>query len=275
MPDERAYPQRPILAVSAAIVRDGKVLVVRRARKPALGVYTLPGGGVETGETLIEAATRDAPFPAIVKPNHLGSSIGVAKVDDVKELAEVLPQIFKLDPVVILEPYVANLVEYNIAVCGWTGSVRTSAIERPKRVEDLLDFKQKYMAGGGAKKTGAKQPGQSSQGMLSLTRDFNPALPPETERNIRAWAERAFRAVGGTGAPRIDFLSNSATGEFWLNEINPCPGSFGFYLWEASTPPILFTQLMTGLIEEAVARHRLTQLPNDPTPEEARLFKRP
>jgi len=59
MPDERAYPQRPILAVSAAIVRDGKVLVVRRARKPALGVYTLPGGGVETGETLIEAATRE------------------------------------------------------------------------------------------------------------------------------------------------------------------------------------------------------------------------
>ena len=59
MPDERAYPQRPILAVSAAIVRDGKVLVVRRARKPALGVYTLPGGGVETGETLIEAVTRE------------------------------------------------------------------------------------------------------------------------------------------------------------------------------------------------------------------------
>ena len=59
MPDPRTYPQRPVLAVSAAIIRDGKVLVVRRARKPALGVYTLPGGGVETGETLIEAVTRE------------------------------------------------------------------------------------------------------------------------------------------------------------------------------------------------------------------------
>ena len=59
MSDLRAYPQRPILAVSAAIFRDGKVLIVRRARKPALGVYTLPGGGVETGETLIEAVTRE------------------------------------------------------------------------------------------------------------------------------------------------------------------------------------------------------------------------
>ena len=59
MTDERTYPKRPYLAVSAAIIRDGKVLVVRRARKPALGVYTLPGGGVETGETLIEAVTRE------------------------------------------------------------------------------------------------------------------------------------------------------------------------------------------------------------------------
>jgi ADP-ribose pyrophosphatase YjhB (NUDIX family) len=60
MPDQRTYPQRPYLAVSAAIIRDGKVLVVRRARNPALGIYTLPGGGVETGETLIEAVTREA-----------------------------------------------------------------------------------------------------------------------------------------------------------------------------------------------------------------------
>ena len=57
--DERLYPQRPILAVSAAILRGGKVLVVRRARKPALGVYTMPGGVVEAGETLIEAVTRE------------------------------------------------------------------------------------------------------------------------------------------------------------------------------------------------------------------------
>ena len=59
MTDDRTYPQRPFLAVSAAIVRDGKVLVVRRARNPALNLYTLPGGVVETGETLIEALARE------------------------------------------------------------------------------------------------------------------------------------------------------------------------------------------------------------------------
>ncbi len=59
MADERTNPQRPFLAVSAAIFRNGKVLVVRRARKPALNLYTLPGGAVEAGETLVEAAIRE------------------------------------------------------------------------------------------------------------------------------------------------------------------------------------------------------------------------
>jgi 8-oxo-dGTP diphosphatase len=57
--DERIYPQRPYLAVSAAIFRSGKVLLVRRARKPALNLYTLPGGAVELGETLTDAVARE------------------------------------------------------------------------------------------------------------------------------------------------------------------------------------------------------------------------
>jgi ADP-ribose pyrophosphatase YjhB (NUDIX family) len=59
MPDARSYPERPYLAASAAIVRDGKVLVVRRARAPAHGLFTLPGGVVEIGETLTEAVARE------------------------------------------------------------------------------------------------------------------------------------------------------------------------------------------------------------------------
>jgi len=57
--DGRSYPTRPHLAVSAAIIRDGKVLIVRRARPPARGLFTLPGGGVEPGETLHEAIIRE------------------------------------------------------------------------------------------------------------------------------------------------------------------------------------------------------------------------
>jgi 8-oxo-dGTP diphosphatase len=57
--DARAYPDRPYLAVSAAVVRDGHVLVVRRARGSAEGLFTLPGGVVEAGETLIDAVMRE------------------------------------------------------------------------------------------------------------------------------------------------------------------------------------------------------------------------
>lgn len=54
-----AQPSHPQLAVSAAIFRDGRVLLVRRAKSPASGFYSLPGGRVEFGETLHTALHRE------------------------------------------------------------------------------------------------------------------------------------------------------------------------------------------------------------------------
>lgn len=59
MSDPRMYPDRPYLAVSAAIIRDGHVLVARRAKGASTGVWTMPGGVVEAGETLHEAVIRE------------------------------------------------------------------------------------------------------------------------------------------------------------------------------------------------------------------------
>src|SRR2546423_12903339 len=59
MTDPRMYPDRPYLAVSAAIIRDGYVLVARRAKGASTGLYTLPGGVVESGETLHQAVVRE------------------------------------------------------------------------------------------------------------------------------------------------------------------------------------------------------------------------
>jgi 8-oxo-dGTP diphosphatase len=64
--NDRLYPERPILAVSLAVFRQGRVLVARRAREPLKGLYSLPGGVVEIGETLREAALRE-----------LGEEVGV------------------------------------------------------------------------------------------------------------------------------------------------------------------------------------------------------
>jgi mutator protein MutT len=59
MTDPRMYPERPYLAVSAAIIRDGHVLIARRAKGASTGTYTLPGGVVEAGETLHQAVVRE------------------------------------------------------------------------------------------------------------------------------------------------------------------------------------------------------------------------
>ncbi len=56
----REYPDRPFLAVSVAILREGKLLLVRRGNPPAQGLWTLPGGVAEAGETLIETGAREA-----------------------------------------------------------------------------------------------------------------------------------------------------------------------------------------------------------------------
>jgi mutator protein MutT len=59
MSDPRVYPDRPFLAVSAAIIRDGRVLIARRAKGASTGLFTLPGGVVEAGETLHQAIIRE------------------------------------------------------------------------------------------------------------------------------------------------------------------------------------------------------------------------
>lgn len=242
-------------------------------------VIKRPEEGYLIPEDRLEALLAPLTYPCIIKPSHLGSSIGVAKVRDAHEAKACLPAVFEYDPIAIAEPFVENLVEYNVSVskCFDGKTIVTSAIERPKAKDELLDFKQKYLSGGGTKgaKGGTKTPGQSSEGMLSLTREINPPLPKETEADIRTWANRLFDALDGSGAPRIDFIGNAKTGQIWMNEVNPCPGSLGYFLWEAAPQPHLFTDYLTALIEEAFAENRRLALPRDPVPKDARLFKRP
>jgi 8-oxo-dGTP diphosphatase len=57
--DDRSYPTRPFLAVSVAVFREGRVLIAERRKPPLTGVFTLPGGMVEPGETLESAARRE------------------------------------------------------------------------------------------------------------------------------------------------------------------------------------------------------------------------
>jgi D-alanine-D-alanine ligase len=270
-------PYAGMRTLASAVFMD-KIATKRLLR--GIGIPLLPyavvprsAGGLPSAESLKKLLSAIG-FPCIVKPVHLGSSIGVGKADSVEDLRALLPTIFRLDPIAMVEPFVPNLVEYNLAVTRIGGAVRSSAIEQPKRAEELLDFRQKYLSGSDGK-SGTKGDTANSEGMLSLTRDINPTLPEGLENSLRRWAADAFDSVFGTGAPRVDFYCNEATGEAWLNEVNPTPGSFAYFLWEAAEPPLGFTALLSGLIDEAIARHREIQLPDDPVPPEARLLRRP
>lgn len=240
-------------------------------KRPEEGYYVAPD--------ILKDIVGNLEFPFILKPSHLGSSIGVAKVENIEELGACLPAIFEFDDAAIIEPFVQNLVEYNVAVANVDGDVKTSAIERPKAQDELLDFKQKYLSGGDNKSGdkmggGLKTPGTISEGMLSLTRELNPELPSDKETQIREWSIRLFDALEGAGAPRIDFIGDSKSGEIWMNEVNPIPGSYGYFLWEAAAEPLLFADFLSNLIEEALTERRKKSLPKDPVPNEARLFKR-
>ncbi len=79
--DKRSYPKRPLLAVSAVITNENKLLLIKRAKEPSLGNWHLPGGVVELGETLKQAILREV-F------EELGLIIEVQKQIDVIDIIE-------------------------------------------------------------------------------------------------------------------------------------------------------------------------------------------
>jgi len=244
-----AATMNKVFAKKIARSDDIKVLPDLVLKRPETGKFVDP----ESLEAALTDAFGAANYPYIVKPCNLGSSIGVSKAVDLDALVAALMTVFRLDSEALIEPFVANLCEYNIAVRrGESGRAVSSAIERPLRDTDLLDFKTKYLAGG--KAGGPKLKSGPSEGMVSLNRSLNPAeLSDSQERFIRSSAEQLFELTSLAGSVRVDFLCDSKTGELWLNEVNSIPGSFAYFLWEAAATPLSFLALTSLIIEEGFA----------------------
>ena len=80
----RLYPSRPFVAASVAVFRDGRVLLAARGKEPMQGVFTLPGGLVEPGETLAQAALRELREEVGVEARLIGpvAPVEVIETDD-------------------------------------------------------------------------------------------------------------------------------------------------------------------------------------------------
>ena len=190
-------------------------------------------------------------YPVMAKPVSLGSSVGIHRCNNFDELCAACVEIFKLGDDAITEPFVENLTEYNVAlVRNKAGEIITSAIERPNFSGESLSFADKYLAEGSKKKVGKKVAFSldALRKLVHSRREFHPNLKPEQENFIRESGMKVFAEMGATGAPRIDFISNGKTGEIWLNEINPIPGSFAFHLWELAKDRITYQEIVDTLL---------------------------
>lgn len=207
-------------------------------------------------EYCIEAVENKIPYPVIVKPVNLGSSVGISKADNRDALETSLKDAFSYADVVLVERAVTQLREINCSVVGDTTRADASECEEPFMADEILSYKDKYMSGGGSKgaKGGSKNPGGSKGGMASLKRKVPADLTPEMRDRIRTMAVEAFQHLGCNGVSRIDFMIDNANGELYINEFNTIPGSLAFYLWKPLG--VEYRELLDRLIGLALKRAR-------------------
>jgi D-alanine-D-alanine ligase len=185
----------------------------------------------------LEAIVKKLPFPMFVKPANLGSSVGISKVRNRKELEAAIQLAAAYDRKIIVERGIAGR-ELECAVLGNEAPVASLPCEiLPSR--EFYDYEDKYLLNAAETKVPAD-------------------LPHEKTEELRALAVGCYRAVECEGMARVDFFLETATGRLYINEINTIPGftSISMYpkMWEHSGIP--FPALIDELIELALARDR-------------------
>jgi D-alanine-D-alanine ligase len=183
----------------------------------------------------LEKICEHLPFPMFVKPANLGSSVGISKVRDARELEAAVALAAQYDRKVIVERGIAGR-ELECAVLGNDRPMASLPCEiLPSR--EFYDYDDKYLL---------------DRAETKLPAD----LPAEKTEELRRLAVECYRAVECEGMGRVDFLLEGSTEKLYINEINTIPGftSISMYpkMWEASG--IGFAALIDRLIELALER---------------------
>ena len=156
-------------------------------------------------------------FPMILKPSSLGSSIGVKVVNDYQQFKEEVEGLFMFDEEVLLEKYIENKKEYNIAVLKDGDKVILSDIEEVGNNE-ILTYEDKYLGG--------------SDGMQSCKRIFPATISNSLKKQIEYISKKAFLALNCQNVVRFDFIYDLEKEKVYLNEVNTIPGSYANYLFK-------------------------------------------
>ncbi|HEX6977312.1 MAG TPA: D-alanine--D-alanine ligase family protein [Patescibacteria group bacterium] len=231
--------------VQASAIGMDKMVSKRVAQ--AIGVPVLPGnwiGKVEWAKSRsksLDMVMKGLKYPVFVKPVHLGSSIGVTRASNKKELENALEVGFYYDTKVLVEQGLVNAMEVNISLLG-NNPYEFSATEKPVASSEVLSFEDKYIS----------KDDKPSKGMATLKRIIPAPIKKTTEDKIKEYADRFFAEIGGEGIVRMDFLLTKDEKHIYLNEINTMPGSLAFYLWEKTG--VTFSKLLDKLIDLGLAR---------------------
>lgn len=238
--------------VSAAAVAMDKVLSKQLAAQndiPVTPFATAPRQAIQDQlDALVSHIEQDLHYPLFVKPAHLGSSIGISRVQDQTELRNGLEVAAHYDDLVLVEEAVPNLIEVTLPIMG-NDQPRPALLERPMtNTDDFFDFTTKYLSGG--KKGGGKKGGKhGAQGYSQIPADLPKTLYEQAER----LGLQTYRTLGCTGIARVDMLIDSKAQKVYFNEVNPLPGSLYAHNWRAAG--ISGVELVEALIGYAKERH--------------------
>ena len=180
-------------------------------------------------------------YPVFVKPANLGSSVGISKVHDRKELAPAIVSAAGYDRKIVIEEGVGGKKrkarELECAVLG-NDEPRASVVGEIIPGAEFYDYNAKYIDEG-------------SQPVIPAS------IGKKQMKQVQEMAVRAFKAVDCSGLARVDFLMEPKSGKIYINEINTMPGftSISMYpkMWAASGLP--YPELIDRLIQLGLERY--------------------
>ena len=195
----------------------------------------------QSNEDILDDVEQNLGFAVFVKPANLGSSVGVGKAKNRKELLVAINHALEFDNKIVIEQAMENCHEIECAVLG-NQNPEPSILGEIIPGDEFYSYETKYID-------------DKSQLVIPAPIDG------ETTARVQEMAVEAFKAVDGTGLSRVDFFVHKETMEITLNEVNTLPGftPISMYprLWAASG--LAYPDLIDRLIELAIEQHRSKQ----------------
>lgn len=237
-----AYVGSGVLGSATGMDKDIMKRLFASAKLPIVKHVTFLRGEWEKSprkvRSRIESSLR---YPLFVKPANLGSSVGISKAHNNKELGPAIELAAQFDRKIVVEQGVGGAKgkprELEVAVLG-NDTPEASVVGEVVPIKEFYDYEAKYLSEGSDLIVPAK-----------LTR--------QQTKQVREMAIRAFQACDCAGLARVDFLMDPGkSGRIYVNEINTLPGftSISMYprLWAASGVP--YPELIDRLIQLALER---------------------